>query len=309
MNRIFNILFLGTVVFAVYIYQDTLRNIWLQSYHTYFPCRSPIAYSLGQFDTDFGLTKEEFLTILQDAESLWETTVGKDLFKYKTGGDLKINLIFDERQESTLQLKEIGAEVENSRASYDNLKIKYDSMLSLYNQTKTTFENKVSKFEARKKAYELEVSQINSRGGANKQTVERLNTEKSYLNQEIASINQMQANLSSQVSAINQMTKTLNSMAGTLNLNVKEFNTIGRSLGEEFEEGSFTSDSSGRRIDIYQFENRTKLVRLLAHELGHALGIDHIEDPKAIMYRLNNGVNEKATASDIVELKKLCGIN
>ncbi len=309
MNRIFNILFLGAVVFAVYIYQDTLRNIWLQSYHTYFPCRSPIAYSLGEFDTEFGLSEDEFLNILQDAESLWETTVGKDLFKYKADGDLKINLIFDERQESTLQLKEIGVEVESSRASYDNLKAKYNSMLSLYNQTKATFDTKVSKFEARKKAYESEVSLINSRGGANKQTVERLNTEKNYLNQEIASINQMQENLSSQVSAINQMTKTLNTLAGNLNLNVKEFNTIGRSLGGEFEEGSFTSDSTGRRIDIYQFDNRTKLVRVLAHELGHALGLDHIEDPKAIMYRLNNGYNEKATASDIVELKKLCGIN
>ncbi len=308
MNRIFNIIFLGAVVLATYMYQDTLRNIWLQSYHRYFPCRSPIAYSLGNFDTQFGLSKDEFLNILQDAESLWETTVGKDLFKYKTGGDLKINLTYDERQESTLQLKEIGVEVENSRASYESLKVKYNSMLSLYNQTKATFENKVSNFEKRKKAYESEVSQINSRGGANKQTVDRLNAEKNYLNSEIASINQMQETLSNQVSAINLLTKTLNNLATTLNLNVKEFNTVGRSLGGEFEEGSYTSDSDGRRIDIYQFENRSKLVRVLAHELGHALGLDHIEDPKAIMYRLNNGYNEKATASDILELKKLCDI-
>lgn len=308
MNKTFNILFLCGVVLAVYVYQDTLKNIWTQSYQRYFPCRSPIAYSLGNFDTEFGLTQDEFLNILQDAESLWEVTIGKDLFKYKADGNLKINLNYDERQESTLKLKQTGIEVENSKASYDSLKTKYDSMISLYNQTKTTFETKVSNFEKRKTAYESEVSRLNSKGGASKQTVDRLNNEKNYLNQEIASINQMQENLSSQVSAINVMTKTLNNLAGTLNLNVKEFNTIGRSLGGEFEEGSYSSDSSGQRIDIYQFENRSKLVRVLAHELGHAIGLDHIEDQKAIMYRLNNGYNEKATASDIVELKKLCGI-
>ncbi len=308
LNRIFNIVFLISVLVAGYLYSDVLKNTWVQAYQRYFPCRTPIAYSIGIFDTQFGMSREDFLNSLRDAESIWEKSIGKDLFKYTDTGSLKINLIYDERQESTLQLKQMGIEVENSRASYDSLKVKYDSLFTLYNQTKKTFETKLANFETRKAKYESEVSSVNSKGGANKQTYERLNAEKNYLNSEIVAINQMQDNINSQIEGLNLLTKTLNNMANDLNLNVKQYNTIGRSLGGEFEEGTYTSDKEGQRIDIYQFENRTKLVRVLAHELGHAIGLDHIEDPKAIMYRLNNGYNEKATASDIVELKKLCGL-
>lgn len=308
MSKILNIFFLLFVVGMGFVFRERLGNVYSQAITGYFPCRFPISYSIGDFDDRFGLSEEEFLSTIASAEKMWEDAIDRDLFKHKEDGRLKINLVYDARQESTVQLQNISGLVQSNQSAYEDLKSKYEAIVREYNREKLVLEQRVSIFESRQNAYEKEVISWNKKGGASGSVYEKLNAEKDYLSREYQAIKQEEANLNTTVKEINNLASSLNQLVKTLNLGVDKYNSIGEILDGEFDEGIYRSGPDGQEIDIYQFENKTKLIRVLAHELGHALGLDHIDDPKAIMYRLNNGYNESLTKSDIVILNNLCGI-
>lgn len=277
--------------------------------HVVIPCQEPITYSIGTFDARFGVSKAEFIDYIKKAEQIWELPINKQLFDYKPdGGEVKISLIYDYRQDVTVKLQKLGIIVKNNKASYDAIKLKYDALLLEYNKEKSSFQERADSFRNRKDAYESTVAYWNKRGGAPSEIFNQLTKEKESLNNELSQINKLQDGINAKAEDINALSSALNNLVGLLNLDVAKFNEIGGSRGEEFEEGVYTSGPEGRNIEIYQFSSSAKLIRVLAHELGHSLGIGHVTDLNAIMYRLNQNITGKLTASDLAELKKQCGI-
>ena len=296
------------LVAVFFVFQAPLENLWKEVSNKYTPCAQPIEYSLGTFDSKFGISKEDFLEAVKKAEDIWETSSGKDLFSYNPKGELKINLIYDTRQAITINLQKMGITVGNDKASYDKLKSKYNALTNEYQKQKTALEKEITSFENRQDAYEKEVIKWNEQGGAPEEDYARLSEEKIALSQMVVDINALEDDVNKKADTINSLAVAINKLVSTLNINVAKLNTIGEQIDGEFEEGTYQSGPDGAEIDIFQFDNQNKLIRVLAHEFGHAMGLGHVDDKKAIMYRLNNGVNEALTDTDLTALKVYCGL-
>ena len=145
--------------------------------------------------------------------------------------------------------------------------------------------------------------------GTLRQEFERLNNEKSRLLADADIIEKKQKELNELVNNINALVDAMNNLARELNLSVSTYNKIGETRGQEFQEGVYKSNVTGKEIDIYEFDSPTRLLRVLTHEFGHALGLPHVDNPKAIMYELNQAMNEKLAPEDLIALKNRCGIH
>lgn len=291
-----------------YYYRDALGVVFQGLQNKLLPCQQPIMYSIESIDPRFGLTEEEFLDDVIKAEKIWESSINRQLFEYSPSGSLKINLIYDYRQQATEELQKLGIVIHEDKSTYQELETKYKTLVESYNEKKEYLNNLVADYEKTRSDFEKDVKYWNSRGGAPKNEYEALEKREAEINDQIEKINQTQDSLNDLVKTINSVATVLNKLIADLNLQVSTYNAIGASAGEEFSEGEYVRDANSERINIFQFNDRSSLVRVIAHELGHALGLEHVDSPGSIMYRLNQGTDQSLTLSDIAALKNICKI-
>jgi outer membrane murein-binding lipoprotein Lpp len=263
------------------------------------PCSHVLTYKISSIDPRFNLSTEDAIRYVDASAKLWNDGLGKTVLQYDPNGKVDISFVYDERQRKTIENNILKEKTRNQKAWLDESKKDILVQKENYVQVRATLQGEVAQFNADMNSYNQKVKAINQNGGANDSQMKQLNQEKyelqargEHLQNQIDGLNAYTKNLNSDV-------KAYNSEVDAVNLIVQKINN--NSLGE-FEEGIYTNN----KIVLYEYTDIPTLERLVAHELGHALGLDHVANANSIMYYINQSKSFALTKEDITEYDQVC---
>lgn len=260
---VFIVLLLGGIVLFIFREPILTRTHAALTYST---CDTPKYYSLGRIDKEFHLTEAEFQADIQEAQAIWNKASGKQLFVFKDRAPLQVHLIYDKRQSLNEEITSLNNDVVRKDT---DLKPQIDD----YNRKSADLQKRIQ-------ALNTEIMTVNDRGGATREEYDALIARQESLQKEARDLNAIADSLS--ISRDN-----LNQEIDDLDETVSAFNDA---LQIKSEGGKYSLDDKGERIEINIYSNKAELIHVLAHEIGHAIGMDHVKDEKSIMFERTNEI-------------------
>jgi hypothetical protein len=130
-----------------------------------------------------------------------------------------------------------------------------------------------------------------------------LQREAEVLGTQLKNLSNREESLNLLAQQINQLGTSANENIASYNAEVQEYNDIFGNR-ETFTQGDFERE----RINVYKFSTTEELVRVIAHEFGHALGIGHVDGEDSIMYYLLTDRDFKSpSVADMNAVQAVCG--
>jgi len=269
----------------------------------------PLTYRIGFVDKRFGISTHELSEIIHQATSLWESAIGHILFIEDPHGEIVIDFVYDKHQAVNDDLKKITYSLSDTKTTYNALKTQYDALEKEYEQKNKAYSLDVKTYNDRLDAFNAKMETSCRKGEAPPEVYARLMVQKISLDNQLNDLQARKEDLNRTIDTLNNVVVAIQELTVNFNLEVTDYNNKIEEFGSEFIEGSYKNNKNGKSITIYNFNDHAMLVRVLAHELGHALGLKHNNNPHAIMYYLNQAKTVKLAPEDISSLKELYSKN
>jgi hypothetical protein len=253
-------------------------------------CQTPLGWRLGKLDPAFNLTEAQALKLISTAAGMWNNAIGKELLRHDPVQGFAIDFTFDARQQQLLKQRLL----QRNLARYDdaiqpglqNLPEKFaelEQKIATFNQQKSQLQQRISQFQPNAQNAAAQRRQL-------EQQQQNLVREADWLEQQRQQLLRDQDYLNETIRQRNELVQTAELPA----------------TSAPFEVGLMTIKQQQRQMTLFAFSSETDLIATIAHEFGHAFGIEHTQEPDSIMFYQLTPQQQQLTGADILAWQHTC---
>lgn len=273
--------------------------------------KSVLYWTVGTIDRHYDLSHSELESIIEETASVWSDAAGKELFKkdpMPSDSTFYIQLIYSSDQRQFDTETEIADSIRTMRrqfypkqAAYRNQTMVYKKSYEEHGMLMETYNNLIDD-------YNEVLNRVLVAGARSAREQERIDNLRIQVERMKPRLAESENDLLREELILIQLSDELNRLADRINELIYIQNEF---LGKwtTFRKGAFMNVGDRPKINIYQFDNLDQLRLILAHELGHALGLPHVQNSESVMYyRAEHQRSDRLslTIEDLNALNEVC---
>ncbi len=275
------------------------------------PCAEPLTYRVLEVDGRYRLGKQEVRDALDEAAALWERAAGEALFRpARRDPDLGIRLVYGQAQAQVERHQRERRDLERAQERHRERQEQLKERVREHERDKEAYKQEARRHERRRERFESRLERWEA--GDMPRTPERrdrLKSERAALQEEAEELNRRGEALEREAQQLQARQEELVAEAQRLERRAEGYNRAAEELSG-FQAGQYRGrPGHGGQITVYQFDDPADLRTVLAHELGHALGIEHVAEADSLMHREMTEANRdprSLSIEDRTALRQVC---
>jgi hypothetical protein len=273
------------------------------------PCHEPDTFRIGEIDDRYMIDEHELYLLLREVADVWSEAFGRPVMEFDNDGEIRINLIYAEQQELSDQERQFRDRIQSERYRIASVEKEYEQMDREYRQRVEEHQQNLTELQQMIEDLNNWVAQKNEEGGFRESEMPLFEQRKHEVDSLSAALNRHGHRLNETARILNQKVDRINEKVADKNRLVDEYNRTFTGT-RRFTQGSYERRGNDRSINVFSFLDEDELKLVLAHEMGHALGIGHVENPGSVMYHLMGNQARpgvELTDEDRRALLNICG--